>query len=633
MKKIKWTKKKIIILISTIIALLAIMGGLVFCAYYFAPPAKKKIIKKVIVVQNNDNVSSEEDLSDDTDYSFSEDDYNNEFNFSEEGQNNQNENIVVKIIKKIKRIFDDDNEEEIIEYNNSKYKKQTLYIEDFDAKGDGKADDGKAIFNAMVELSNSGPGSKLIFEKNKTYYVKSATLSSVLYLTSVEGLTIDGQNSTILLDSNKEYLNIDKTKECVVKNFKFDFAKKPAFKAECVSIDTVTKTAIMKADRDIGIEEGESYIAPGGWFGALDKHDSRYHMYVSKYEMLDATERLFKIHFNTTDANTTNWLSNGMLSQNGMICPMPGLGHLVERGFSVISNTDLTLENFKIHSCARFGMFIGQNEGIMNFTDVDFVPADNDLDRDMNFTSWRDAFHVKDNRAKFNWKKCDITGNYDDAFNISSSTLYLSDYNVAKNRVTLVWNEHNNGLYYTIKPGDTLNIIDTESGEDFGTAKVKRVVQQSGGKNIVVLEEPLDLINNLGTTVLAFFTNRCAPNSTITDCNFSGTFRFRGPITISNTKIYNMRTWIDLYDDVEGPIPENITYKNCVIDSKDGDTAAMIIGANSGNVDEYGYHIKNIRFEDCKLKREAFSIYDSDSLYVAFKNCVDFKDAKIPDEN
>ena len=617
MKKIEWTKKKLIILITSIITVLAIIGGAVFAAYYFAPTSSKKktVIKKVVIVQNDDENQGDESGSSDNSNSLSED-----------------ESFFIKLIKSIKRIFGDDEQEESTGYNNSDYKVRTLYVKDFGAKGDGKTDDGKAIFDAVMELSNSGPGSKLVFEKEKTYYVKTSTLSSVLYLSTVQGLTIDGQNSLILLDAKKEYLNIQNTKDCVVKNLKFDFATKPAFKAECISVDTAAKTAIMKADRDIGMKDGENYTAAGGWFGALDKHDSRYHMYITKYEMIDASERLFKIYF-TSDANTGNWLSNGMLAQNGMICPMPQIGHLQERGFTVSLNYDLTLEKLKIHSCARFGMFISQNEGTINFNDVDFVPADNELDKDMNFTSWRDAFHVKDNRAKFNWKNCDVTGNYDDVFNISSSTMYLSKYNVAKNRVTLVWKEADNGLYYEIKPGDTLNLIDTESGEDFGTAKVKRVVKQSGGENVVVLEEPLDLINNLGTTVLAFFTNRCAPNSTITDCNFSGTFRFRGPITISNTKFYNMRTWINLYEDVEGPIPENITYKNCVIDSKDGDTGAMILGANSGNVDKYGYHVKNIRFEDCKLKRNGFSIYDSDSLYVSFKNCVDFNDVKIPDEN
>ena len=631
MKKIEWTRKKIIILISSIIALLALVCGIIFAMYYFSDSsANNTVIEKVIIVQNKDD-----DIEDGTSDENSEENFDESLdeNMGEDLEYNEEESFFVKLFKTIKRVFGDDEAESTTGYNNSEYKVRTLYVKDFGAKGNGKTDDGKAIFDAVIELSNSGPGSKLIFESNKTYYINKATLSSVLYLENVEGLTIDGQNSTIMLDViQKEYFNIQGSKDCEVKNFKFDFAKKPAFRAECVSVDTSAKTAIMKADRDIGLAEGSSYVAPSGWFGALDLHDSRYHMYISKYEMVDASQKLFKIYF-SSESNTIGWLGNGMLSQNGMICPMPNIGHLTERGFTVVSNRDLKFENLKIHSCARFGMFISQNEGNMKFTDVDFVPADNELDKEMNFTSWRDAFHVKDNRAKIDWKDCDITGNYDDAFNISSSTMYLSNCNVAKNRVSLVWAERDDGIYYEIKTGDTLNIIDTESGESFGTATVKRVVKQNDGENVVVLEEPLDLINNLGTTVLAFFTNRCAPNSTITDCNFSGTFRFRGPITISNTKIYNMRTWIDLYEDVEGPIPANIKYKNCEIFSKDGDSAAMIIGANSGNVDKYGYHVENICFEDCKLNRNAFSIYDSDSLYVSFKNCIDFNGTSIPDEN
>lgn len=611
-------KKRLIILIIIIAAALAVIGGIIAGIIYLNSGSsgnKKRIIKKVIVMQDESDDSGDTSLPSNSDSD----------NYIEE-----NENFLITILKRIRRTFNDySNGEETVSYSNEDGPVKTLRAKDFGVKGDGVTDDGKAIFDAVSELSNCGPGSKLVFESNKTYYVKSVTLDSVFYISGVRGLTIDGGNSTFLLDNKKAYASVTSSKDCTLKNMHFDLKTKPAFTAECISVDASNGTAVMKADRDIGLESGNVYTAPtSGWFGVLNRHDSRYHMYISKYEMISKTDKTFKIYF-TSDSNTRAWLSNGMLMQSGMICPMPNIGHLIERGFTISGNDGFSMSSVNIHACARFGMYIGNNDGKLSFDSVNFVPAENDLDRNMNFTSWRDTFHVKDNRASISWNNCDATGNYDDIFNISSSTLYVSDYNIAKNRITLVWDEARGGNYYKIKVGDVLNVIDTETGEDCGTAKVKRVVKQAGGENTVILEEPLEMLSNTGTSILAFFKNRCAPGSTITNCNFNGTFRFRGPLTISNTYFFNQRTWLDLYGTFEGPIPENITYKNCTIESGSG--ATFIIGANSGNTGKYGYHVNNILFDSCVLDSASLEIYESDEAYVSIKNCKEHDGTTVKD--
>lgn len=617
MKKIEWNKKRITLLIIIILLILGLIGGILAAVIFGgSSPKKKKVIKKVVVVQE-DNVSDNDD-----DYIYDDSDTQDD-----------SAPLHVKIIKTVKRFFTDYNPSpDPVTYTNTGLPAKNLKASDFGVKGDGVTDDGPAIFKAVMELQNGGPGSKLTFDSGKTYYIKNVSLDSIFYINAVEGITVDGGGSLFLLDSLKQYLTLSNTKNCVVKNMVFDYKTKPAFRASCISVDANSGSALMKADRNIGLAEGQSYAAPiSSWFGVLDKHTSRYHMYISKYEMVNNEEGTFRIYFNTSDANTKAWLSNGMLETNGMICPMPKIGHLHERGYTISENVDGKLENITTHSCARFGMYIGLNEGKFTFKNVDFVPADNDLDRDMNFTSWRDAFHVKDNRASIHWSECDATGNYDDVYNISSSTLYVSNYNVAKNRITLVWPERSSGLYYTILPGDELNVIDTETGEDCGTAKVKRVIKQSDGENVVVLDKPLEMLNYTGEKIIAFFNNRCAPKSTIKNCNFNGTYRFRGPLTISDTYMFNMRTWIDLYGTVEGPIPSDITYKNCTLDS--GDSGSFIIGANSKNTEKYGYHVKDIVFDSCKLQSSALSIYDSDKEYVILKNCTELDGTKIPDMN
>lgn len=617
MKKIEWTKKRILISIISAVTVLAVAAGGITAAVLLNSPdapakKKKKVVKKIVTVV--DNGDGDADVPED----------------APSVETDEETPILIKVIKNVSRQLGLEENSDTVTYGNTNSPVQTLYAKDFGVVGDGVTDDGKAIFDAVMALSSSGPGSTLIFESNKTYYAKSITLNSLIYLNAVEGVTIDGGNSTFLLDTLKEYMTVSKTKNCVIKNMHFDFKTKPAFRADFVSLDAASGSALMRADRDIGIAEGESYTPSSGWFGVINKGDTRRHMYIAKYTMVDASERLFRIYF-TTDTNTRSWMSDGTLAASGMICPMPGIGHLQERGFTISGNQDLTLSNFKIHACARFGMYIGTNEGSLMMDAVDFVPAENALDSSLDFTSWRDAFHVKDNRCAITWQNCKAYGNYDDVFNISSSTLYVSDFNVAKNRISLIWDESSSGIYYTIKPGDTLNVIDTETGEDCGNAVVKRVVKQSGGVNIVVLEEPLELLTYTGKTVQAFFTNRCAPNSKIINCDFNGTFRFRGPLTVSNSTFYNMRTWIDLFDYVEGPIPKDITFQNC--EFVNGASGSFIIGANSGNTGKNGYHVENIRFENCVLNSSSLSIYSSDQNYVTLRGCTEPNGTAIPDRN
>ena len=306
------------------------------------------------------------------------------------------------------------------------------------------------------------------------------------------------------------------------------------------------------------------------------------------------------------------------IEKYGIICPMPEWGQVLAHGFTIQNNTDFTMSKVDILSCSSFGMYIGSNEGVLNFNDVDFVAKEG-----TNFTSWRDAFHVKDNRAAINWTDCEATFNYDDVFNISATALYVQDYNQQSLELTLVCKEKG-GLYYPILAGDTLNVIDTATGNNCGTVTVKSVVKHADGVNVVVIDKALENFGATGETTLAYFTNRCAPNSTITNCNFSGTFRFRGPITISNTKFYNMRTWITRESDVEGPVPQNITFKNCVIESDDEATIEISSG-NDINSTSTGYHVNNIRFENCTLNTEQLKIDANDANYVKLVDCTDNK--------
>lgn len=530
-------------------------------------------------------------------------------------------------------------------YTNVAYAPKMVYAHTFGAKGDGVTDDGPAVAAAITELTKSGAGSILVFEKNKTYNIASLPLGrdarpAIFEVKNCAGIEIDGNGSTFILDDtakDRTFGWFQNTKDCTITDMTFDYKTSPAFNASFVSTDKNNLTITLKADRNIGLADGEFYSiqndtsnflnSGNNWFGVVKDAVSRSHVYIESYEMISAVDGTFILKV-LNEEDYDNFISE--IKTSGMICPMPRMGHRsgsTERGFTVINNTDMEMRNINIVEVCRFGMYVSGNEGTMKFINVDFTPAD-----DLHYTSWRDAFHVKDNRAKIIWDGCESHYNYDDVFNISSTTLYVEGYN--KNTRELDLKLGTNGDYREIKVGDTISIINASTGADYGKTVVESVVSQDEDK--VIIKDALD-IKATGEDVYAFFTNMCAPDSEIKNCCFSGTFRFRGPLTVTDTKFENMRMWMNLEGNVEGPVPQGIVFRNCTIESAYYNSQIIIGGITTGSDTQLDLGFRNfhtdVTFENCTIDESSLKITASDKKYVKIRGCKDVDGSTISDRN
>lgn len=471
----------------------------------------------------------------------------------------------------------------------------TLKVEDFGAVGDGKTDDAVAIYNAMMELTNSPRGSVLLFGANKTYYYNDneAPIDSVIYFANNEDLTVKGDNTLVLLGGTSNYYaDITGSKNITIEGLSFDYAEyKPAFAAtvERGNVNANEGTAIVKIDRDINMSDGEVAVPRCNEFGAVASPDNRYHMYLTKYEMIDAEKGLLKVYFDKSNGQTIERLKNDFIYEYGFVLPNPFV-EKIERGFSIHDNTNFTMRNVNIYSTARHVFSLQWNYGDFLFENVNVVRAP--YDQGLAYVSWADCYHLIHNRAKYVWKNCKNEWNYDDVFNISATTHYVSKVYSNKEFVMQPVKEAA-GDYPQV--GDTISIINTKTGAFIGRATVRSVIStKSGYISRIKVNEELPLLQE-GTHIKCWVDDTVAPGSEFIDCNFQGTFRARSELTFTNCVFDNLRFWIGLDEiDNEGPLSKNVIFRNCEFK---GPNAWEVF---SGNSNKGGYKLQNIVFENCK---------------------------------
>ncbi len=485
---------------------------------------------------------------------------------------------------------------------------KTYTLEAFGAKADGVTNDAMALWKALTAAHEGGI---VALQPHKTYYIAPVpgledSPIAAISLREAKNVTVIGESTMLLLGKPLFYCNIVRCENICIKGITFDYRQHPFAKATALSVDQEQHTAVIRCDRTLGIDKEVS----AGDFAVLDRPDARYHMFTKTVSPVDAEKYIYKVQF-STDPTTEKHLK--IMMDNVIIFPIPGFAHRVERGFSIIGNKNFAMEDCTVHSMARFGFALFRNEGSVRFTRF---RAEKHPHETVNIVGWRDLFHVKENRAKFIWEGCYAEYCYDDIFNISVSTMNVREH-IDDHTLDLLWRE-TRGTFSGIHPGDKMSFMDYANGTDLGTYTVAEIVKQEGEHNIFRFAEPVGHLP-VGDDIKAHDDNLAAPGSEIKNCDFRGTFRFRGPIDIMDSKFYVARMWINLEMPVEGPVPKHIHFKNCTVTCDDDhDIYFHLAAQKKAATGEPQYHLEDITFESCDLPKKCFEIAESDRPYVTF---------------
>lgn len=499
-----------------------------------------------------------------------------------------------------------------------------LYVKDFGAVGDGITDDSVAIRNAVIELQRCGKDTALYFEKDKNYLFDSyrEDIYGVFSLNSGERISIIGENTTITVASPNAYLEIYHTTDLLIEGFTFNMKVKPYFLGTAASeIDIVNQTAVFEVELPLEFElpigKKEKFVTNDGalGFGVLDRADGRWHMFLEAYERVG--ENRIKVYFANTGIFDEKEIAKrmNMLKNDRIILPTPYVGHWRNTMCNIWNNTNVTLRNLNFPSGSKFMFCIVNNDGTVILDTVNMMP-----EGDVDFVCWRDGWHCKENHAKLIWNNCKASGLMDDIFNISSSVMCVKDI-INETTCNFYWQETKGDFRRKLEPGEKVMIINQKSGEILADTEIAAVIaQSSNGNNIISFRDPIKNPET-GEHVLILFPGLVAPGSLVENCWFNGTWRFRGPILIRDSYFYNRRMWLDIYSTWEGPIPWDITFKNCEFDfDKEPENEKFVhLSAYNENISETSYHVKNIRFVDCKIDPDKFEIGTGDE--VIFENC------------
>lgn len=485
-----------------------------------------------------------------------------------------------------------------------------INVSDYGAKGDGKTNDGKAIFDAVAALMQGGKGSKLVFEKNKKYYVSDngGISTRALEFRLLKSATIEGNGSTILCDGEMNYLEINECTDLVINNLNFDRKTRSHFVGTVYNVNYEEGYFDVVADRDFGFTE-EVYTPADTMFAFLNDEGkaSRRYLYLDKLVTLDKNKRQYRYYADMEGGQNTAGQFKNVAVDKRVIIPTPYIGEVLPAALNIFNNNNLTMKNVNVWNIPFFGFHVNGNSGKVLFENVNIIPPE---DETVVFSSWRDGFHCKHNSAQIIWKDCKAVGLGDDIINISNNMLYVSKiYKNSKDEkksIVAVTYKETGGSYGKVEEGSKVHIYDVDSGKLLAKTTIERVYSEY--ENIYQLSDYIPGLKT-GENIRFSIVSHAAPNSQLINCDFEGTLRFKGAGGLAKDcrlSLYCLFMYAET--DVEGPIPHNITFSNC--DFTGTWEGRLTITSNSPVAfwKEGYYRLENIKFENCKgLTRSLFS--------------------------
>jgi hypothetical protein len=268
----------------------------------------------------------------------------------------------------------------------------------------------------------------------------------------------------------------------------------------------------------------------------------------------------------------------------------------------IFDNHNVKLHNIELWSAPWFGFRVFRNSGHLHFDRVNIRPEPNSG----NLTStWRDGFHVKGNRAELLWENCVLEGMNDDAFNISTHSRVITHiFSTQKFKTRQL---------YPLEPipwriGDLMTALDPQTGSIRGSARVISVSAEKSGFNrenaapflTIQIDQPIPGLTLEDHLWQPASTN---PKTTIKNCIIKQSCRMQSSLTMIGCEVTALLWFYG--ETIEGPGPQNITLRDCVLRRGRGNPSRALVingeGINKNSPIRMPRLIENATIKNCEI--------------------------------
>jgi len=449
---------------------------------------------------------------------------------------------------------------------------------DFGLAGDGIRDDGDALQRMLKAARSTSVPVILKFEAGHCYYIATGEKRYAFWLDGVRNWTIDGGGSIFLIDGALRFLSLTNSRQVRIARLKVDYSPLPFVDGLVVAKDAAAGTVDVSIDEGVKLPQlgGPSHSDGEQAFFGMFRYPGPYstpdHVYLTvDYFFVQGVHQaapvgsgqVVRVLTSKPSAVPFDRIVTGLWR---MSIPVPGLAHCLGPGHTchVENNRDVHFENVDIWSAPWFAFGIIGNTGELTFrhTHVRPKPGTTRLT-----SSWRDGFHVKNNRASLLWEDCIVQGTNDDAFNISEHTSSVVH---AATATDLTIRQIFPLGIAAMQVGDRLVAYDKRKARTAGSARIKAIaVEQAAvdGSNPVAplfhvsLDRPFALAQPEGA--LIWNDNDSNPNTVLRRCRIDESCRFRSAVTLEQCEI-NALSWFtgELY---ETPISGDVVVRDCTL--------------------------------------------------------------------